>query len=38
MVVLALENVVRTKVREIARCLVLQVPRPCTDAGSYLFT
>ena len=38
MVVLAFENVVGTEIREIAGCLILQVPRPCTDAGFYLFT
>lgn len=37
MVVLVFENV-GTEVREIAGCLILQVPRPCTDAGFYLFT
>ena len=34
-VVLAFENAVGGELREIAGCLVLQVPRPCKDARFY---
>ena len=34
-VVMEFENVVGGEVREIAGCLVLQVLRPCKDAGFY---